>query len=71
VVYAKQQRLDGGRRYRVEMIPMNNFPSGDPAADARAINAILEENIRMVPEQYMWVHRRFKTRPEGEVGFYE
>jgi len=71
VVYAKQQRLDSGRRYRVEMIPMDNFPSGDPAADARAINAILEENIRMVPEQYMWVHRRFKTRPEGEAGFYE
>ncbi|WP_269621013.1 LpxL/LpxP family Kdo(2)-lipid IV(A) lauroyl/palmitoleoyl acyltransferase [Zhongshania sp. BJYM1] len=71
VVYANQQRLDSGRRYRVEIIPMDNFPSGDPVADARAINAILEENILMVPEQYMWVHRRFKTRPVGEAGFYE
>lgn len=71
VVYANQRRLDGGRRYRVEIIPMDNFPSGDPAVDARAINAILEENIRSVPDQYMWVHRRFKTRPVGEAGFYE
>jgi KDO2-lipid IV(A) lauroyltransferase len=50
---------------------MDNFPSGDPVADARAVNAILEENIRAVPEQYMWVHRRFKTRPDGDAGFYE
>lgn len=71
VVYANQQRLDSGRRYRVEIIPMDNFPSGDPVADARAVNAILEENIRAVPEQYMWVHRRFKTRPDGDAGFYE
>ena len=71
VVYANQRRLDSGRRYRVEIIPMANFPSGDPVADARAVNAILEENIRAVPEQYMWVHRRFKTRPDGDAGFYE
>lgn len=70
VVFAQQQRLDGGRRYRVEIIPMDDFPSGDPAADARAINKLLEDNIRMVPDQYMWVHRRFKTRPEGEAGVY-
>lgn len=71
VVYANQQRLDSGRRYRVEIIPMDDFPSGDPVADARAVNAILERNIRAVPEQYMWVHRRFKTRPDGDAGFYE
>lgn len=70
VVFAQQQRLDGGRRYRVEIIPLDNFPSGDPAADARAINALLEDNIRLVPDQYMWVHRRFKTRPDGEARVY-
>lgn len=71
VVYAQQQRLDKGRRYRVEIIPMPSIPSGDPVADARSINEILETNIRLVPEQYMWVHRRFKTRPEGEASVYE
>jgi KDO2-lipid IV(A) lauroyltransferase len=70
VVFAQQQRLDGGRKYRVKIIPMENFPCGDPAADSRAINAMLEDNIRMVPEQYMWVHRRFKTRPVGEARIY-
>ncbi len=66
VVYINQQRLDRGRRFRLEVIPLASIPSEDPAADARLINATLEDNIRQVPEQYMWVHRRFKTRPEGE-----
>jgi len=34
------------------------------------MNAFLEEEIRKAPEQYFWVHRRFKTRPPGEARFY-
>ncbi len=49
----------------------DNFPSGDEAADARRMNAFLEERIREMPEQYFWVHKRFKTRPPGEAGFYD
>jgi KDO2-lipid IV(A) lauroyltransferase len=48
-----------------------NYPSGDLEADTRRMNAFLEERIREMPEQYFWVHKRFKTRPLGEASFYE
>lgn len=47
-----------------------NYPSDDAAADTRRMNAFLEERIREMPEQYFWVHKRFKTRPEGEASLY-
>ncbi len=47
-----------------------HFPSDDIAADTRRMNAFLEERIREMPEQYFWVHKRFKTRPEGEASVY-
>ncbi len=46
------------------------FPSSDPAADARRMNAFLEARILEMPDQYFWVHKRFKTRPPGEAAFY-
>jgi KDO2-lipid IV(A) lauroyltransferase len=49
---------------------LDDFPTGDEVADATRINRELEREIRRCPEQYMWVHRRFKTRPPGEPGFY-
>ncbi|KMQ80581.1 Lipid A biosynthesis lauroyl acyltransferase [Candidatus Burkholderia pumila] len=50
--------------------PWQNYPSGDDDADARRMNEFLEEHILEMPEQYYWVHKRFKTRPEGETSFY-
>ena len=47
-----------------------NFPSGDEVADARRMMAFIEERVREMPEQYHWMHKRFKTRPEGEPRFY-
>lgn len=49
---------------------LEGFPSGDEVEDAARINRELEKEIRKCPAQYMWVHRRFKTRPPGEPGFY-
>ncbi|MGE4368098.1 MAG: lipid A biosynthesis lauroyl acyltransferase [Burkholderiaceae bacterium] len=51
--------------------PLQNYPSGDDAADALLTNQFLETQIRAIPEQYYWVHRRFKRRPEGEPSVYE
>jgi len=60
------QRLDDGNRYVLRFLPpLEDFPSDDPEADAARLNRLLEEAIREVPEQYYWVHRRFKGRPEG------
>lgn len=50
--------------------PVDNFPSGDPQADTQRVNDLHEAIIREHPEQYFWVHRRFKTRLEGEPPFY-
>ena len=50
--------------------PLENYPSGDLVHDASQTNQILEAQIRKNPEQYLWIHRRFKTRPEGEKNFY-
>lgn len=60
-----------GQGYRfIALPPLENFPSGDEVKDATLINQILERMIRMHPEQYLWQHRRFKTRPEGEPSVY-
>ena len=48
----------------------SGFPSGDEVADARRMMAFIEERVLEMPEQYYWLHKRFKTRPEGEPSFY-
>jgi KDO2-lipid IV(A) lauroyltransferase len=39
-------------------------------ADTERMNAFIEERVREMPEQYLWTHRRFKTRASGEPGYY-
>lgn len=61
-----QQRLADGSGYVLRLLPeLEGFPSGDDVVDATRINKIIEDEIRKQPEQYLWVHRRFKTQPEG------
>lgn len=50
--------------------PLQDYPSGDDVKDATRINHIIETAIAKQPDQYLWVHRRFKTRPEGEASAY-
>lgn len=65
-------RLPGGAGYGVDILPpLANFPSQDEEADTRVISQLVEREVAKRPEQYLWVHRRFKTRPEGEVDLYQ
>jgi KDO2-lipid IV(A) lauroyltransferase len=50
---------------------LENFPTDDVMADLTRINALMETHVRQAPDQYWWIHRRFKTRPEGEPPFYD
>ena len=50
--------------------PLADFPSGSDEVDARRMNAFLEEQVVKFPEQYYWVHRRFKHRPPGMASVY-
>lgn len=50
--------------------PLEDFPSGDRTADTLRMNQVIEARIQTMPEQYFWVHRRFKTRPPGEAPIY-
>jgi KDO2-lipid IV(A) lauroyltransferase len=59
------RRNPDGTGYTIEIVPvLENFPGPDPAADMQRVAEILEAHIRRAPEQYYWVHRRFKGRPE-------
>ena len=63
--------LPGGAGYVVRyQEPWPDFPSDDAVADAARINRWIESEIRKLPAQYLWVHRRFKTRPPGEPSLY-
>jgi KDO2-lipid IV(A) lauroyltransferase len=66
------EMLDGGGGFRVRFLPpLKDFPTDDPVADTLRINHWIEEEVRRNPAQYLWVHKRFKTRPAGEPGLYE
>lgn len=71
VVPCVTRMLPGGQGYEVRCYPAwEGFPGEDAAADARRMNAFIEERVREMPEQYFWTHKRFKTRPEGEAKWY-
>ena len=66
------ETLPGGQGWRVRFLPAwTDWPSDDPLADAARMNRWIEEEIRRCPAQYLWVHKRFKTRPVGEASLYE
>ncbi len=64
------RRLDhGGYAIRIEA-PLADFPSADPVADTARVNACIERMVREAPSQYLWLHKRFKTRPPGWPAVY-
>ncbi len=65
------RQLPGGEGYAVHFYPpWDNYPSDDLEADVTRMNAFIEDRIREMPSQYLWLHRRFKTRPEGQASLY-
>ena len=73
-------RMLSGGCYELRCYPAwDNYPSqhrddgndgADIEADTRRMNAFIEERVREMPEQYLWTHKRFKTRPPGEKRWY-
>jgi KDO2-lipid IV(A) lauroyltransferase len=65
------EMLPGGRGYVVRVgEPWADWPSDDALADAARMNAWIEQEVRRCPGQYLWVHKRFKTRPPGQAPLY-
>ena len=64
-----QRLADGRYKFRI-LPPLEDFPSGDNAEDARKYVSVLEEHIRSCPEQYLWVHRKFKNLPDSYPELY-
>ncbi len=63
--------LPGAGGYVLTFYPVwENFPSGDDIHDTRRMNEFIEQRVLDMPEQYFWLHKRFKTRPEGEEKYY-
>ena len=72
VVPFTQQRLADGSGYKLVIHPpLDDFPGESDEADCLRINQWVERAIRECPEQYLWAHRRFKTRPPGEPKLYD
>lgn len=71
VLFIRFARAGDAERYVIEIFPATHAFAGDDEADARYMNQELERMIRAAPGQYMWYHRRFKTRPEGAPFLYE
>ncbi len=65
------KRLDKAPFYELEIsAPLSEFPSKDPVKDTQRVNQEIEKMVKQAPDQYLWLHKRFKTRPEGEGVFY-
>jgi KDO2-lipid IV(A) lauroyltransferase len=60
------ERIEADGHYRVEIgAPLADFPSKDALADTARTMALIEAQVRRVPPQYLWIHKRFKSQPEG------
>jgi KDO2-lipid IV(A) lauroyltransferase len=71
VVPCITRQLPGAQGYVTRFYPAwEGFPGASVEEDTRRMNAFIEERVREMPEQYYWLHKRFKTRPPGQARFY-
>lgn len=70
LMYVSCIRNPQGKYKLVISPPVENFPTDDVIQDTQKVVSIIEQLILLAPEQYLWVHRRFKNRPEGEPDLY-
>ena len=64
IPFFHRREPDGSYALRLEA-PLRDFPTADVIADTARVNALVERMVREAPEQYLWAHKRFKTRPPG------
>jgi KDO2-lipid IV(A) lauroyltransferase len=64
------QRLPDGRYRMIIQAPLENFPTDDAVADAKRFHELIEQHIRKVPAQYLWIHRRFKGLNDSDPDYY-
>ncbi len=65
------RRLPGRQGYALRLAaPLQAFPGTDVLADTARVNSCIEQMAREAPEQYLWVHKRFKTRPPDQPAIY-
>jgi len=65
------RRLPDGQGYVLRLAaPLQDFPGDDVLDDTARVNVCIEQMVREAPEQYLWVHKRFKTRPPGQPSVY-
>ncbi len=66
VIMAWHHRIEGTDTYELHFTRVEHFPTGDEVHDATIINRLLEQGISRYPDQYLWMHKRFKTQPGGK-----
>jgi KDO2-lipid IV(A) lauroyltransferase len=72
IVPVTVRQLGPNEPYEIEFFPTwENYPSGDLLADTKFMNEFIENQVKKMPEQYYWVHKRFKTRPPDEATLYD
>ena len=70
IAFFHRRTAAGGYAIRLEA-PLEGFPGSDVVADTARVNAAIERMVREAPAQYLWLHKRFKTRPPGMPPLYD